>query len=265
MHTVTQIMGILNVTPDSFSDGGHFVNPEQAYSHARFLAENGADIVDIGAESTRPGSKPVDETEEWSRLKPVLELLKRRPLNARISIDTQKPEIMKKSVQYGVDVINDVSGGADDSTLKFLASENVTYICMHKYGDTASMQKNPLQARQALDAMESFYEKTYDRLLSMGFTKELIWLDPGIGFGKTDAANIQLLDQACDFCDRYNIVLGISRKSFIGRVLDIENATDRDTPSKMLELGLMFSGARAIRTHEVKALHKLKSLLYSDD
>jgi len=255
------IMGVINITPDSFSDGGQFHNPQAALEQALRLVDQGADIIDLGAESSRPGAQLISENEEWQRLEPVLNLLSQRQLGARLSIDTNKPEIMRRVIPCGVTIINDIKGGADDLTLRDLAQKQVTYIAMHMHRSPADMQQLPLSGDEALKSVDCFFTQTEDRLLRAGFPKAAIWLDPGIGFGKTDSANLRLLKYCLSISGRYSLVLGISRKSFIGRLLGIESPIDRDGPSKMLELGLMLAGIRVIRTHDVKNLNNIRSLL----
>jgi dihydropteroate synthase len=255
------IIGVLNVTPDSFSDGGTFLDPEKAAARAWDLANAGADVIDIGAESTRPGSAVVDADEEWRRLEPVLAALADQKPKARISLDTYKPMTMRRALDYPVDIINDISGIADRPTLETLAKRGLTYWAMHMHRDPAHMHKDPLDAAEALRAVAVFYEETQQKLMEIGFSKDRIWLDPGVGFGKTDRANVQIIGQALAESVNYEIVLGISRKSFIGRLLGITDPKERDAPSKMLELSFLLTGIRGIRTHDVARLRKLRDLV----
>lgn len=255
------IMGVVNVTPDSFSDGGFFQDPYAAHDQVLRLIDHGADIIDLGAESSRPGTHLISEEEEWRRLEPVLDLLSRRELGARLSVDTNKPAVMRRVLPYGVTIINDIKGGADDQTLEFLAKNHLTYIAMHMHRLPLDMQQQPLSGDDAVNAVQEFFSRTQQRLLQAGFSKDRIWLDPGIGFGKTDSANIRLLKYSVSMAGQCTLVIGISRKSFIGRLLDIENPRERDKPSKMLELGLLLAGIQVIRTHDVQRLHSIRSLL----
>ncbi len=260
-HARTLILGVINITPDSFSDGGKYLDPQAALTQIDQLLKDGADGIDLGAESTRPGSMPVDQEEEWRRLAPVLEQWKSSPRKALLSIDTCKPEIMRRCLDYPVDVINDVSGWADRRTLEAIAAKGCTYLSMHRHGHSVDMQVQPLDGQLALEQVSAFYEAAYRSLREAGFSEERIWLDPGIGFGKTDRANLGLLRQALQSVAQYHIVLGISRKSFLGRLLDIPEPSDRDSASKMLELSFLWAGVRAIRTHDVKRLSKIRDLL----
>jgi dihydropteroate synthase len=255
------IIGVINITPDSFSDGGTFLDPGKAVAHAWDLVDDGADVIDIGAESTRPGSALVDADEEWRRLEPVLAALADQKPKARISLDTYKPVTMRRALDYPVDIINDISGVADRLTLETLAQRGLTYWAMHSHRDPTSMHTDPLDGPDALRHVAEFYQNTEAMLRETGFSPECIWLDPGVGFGKTDRANVQVIGQALAEASRWNIVLGISRKSFIGRLLGIIDPKERDGPSKMLELGFLFAGVRGIRTHDVARLKKLQDLL----
>ncbi len=254
------IMGVVNLTPDSFSDGGAFLNFDAAYKHTQTLMEQGTDILDLGAESTRPGAQPVDLETEWSRLEPLLKKLQNRPPVVRVSVDTYKPDIMRRACDLGVDFINDVNGAVEGSYLSELSSQfpNLSYIAMHKHGTPANMQKHPLTD---VSTVEAFFAETSTRLQVHGFRSEDIWLDPGIGFGKTDPVNWQLLNSCTQMVKTHNVVIGISRKSFIGRWLDLEDPAVRDQASKALEAGLLMSGIQMIRTHVPGPLIDLRKML----
>ncbi|RZA14535.1 MAG: dihydropteroate synthase [Proteobacteria bacterium] len=254
------IMGIVNVTPDSFSDGGLFLSKDAALKQVHQLMSDGADILDIGAESSRPGAPAVPLEEEWNRLLPLLKELDKESVT--ISVDTYKPEIMRRLKDHNVTIINDIKGGAQipDEILKDWANLSRTYLGMHMHLEPETMQQRPLDVREASAAVSFYYDKTRERLQNLGFPREKIWLDPGIGFGKTDAANLYLIREAIEDAGRTPLVMGISRKSFIGRILDIERAEDRDGPSKMLELSFLYAGVKAIRTHNVKHLKRLRDL-----
>ena len=255
-----QIMGVVNVTPDSFSDGGKYLDPGQACEHAQALVGEGADIIDVGAESTRPGAAELGVDVEWARLGPVLEVLKQRlDPRVKISVDTKKPELMIKAARLGVDIINDVSGFADAKTLCYLAENTeVSYLSMHMQGDPESMQKHPLKGGEVLGAVQRFFTESYETLLAAGFCHERVWMDPGIGFGKTDQANLLLMANTSYFASKYQLAVGISRKSWMGRLLDIKYPVDRDPPSKIAEFALAAAGAGMIRTHNVKYIAKLR-------
>ncbi len=254
-------MGVVNITPDSFSDGGLYFKSAAALSHIEKLFDEGADILDIGAESSRPGAKALAPEEEWSRLEPVLNEISRRWPSALISVDTYHPQTMLRCLNYSVSIINDIRGGADFDTLQKIASRGLVYLAMHMHRDPQSMQQNALNGEEALASVSAFYKKAQETLETAGFPKEKIWLDPGIGFGKTDRANLLLLKHSVEWARHFSLVVGVSRKSFIGRLLQIEAAQERDGPSKMLELSLLLAGVKAIRTHDVLRLQAMRELL----
>jgi dihydropteroate synthase len=258
-------MGILNVTPDSFSDGGLYDSVSQAVEHASYLVDSGAQIVDVGAESSRPGARAISVQEEWSRLEPILVALQPLRQSVLLSLDSQKPEIMLKAASIGIDVINDIGGKTSLQDLKSLAKNpRMHYIAMHMEGTPETMQVSPLKSAVVCEKVEAFFKVSLDKALAAGVEPERIWLDPGIGFGKTDAANIALMAAVRNWSELYQIAVGVSRKSLMGRYLGIEAPQDRDPPSKMLELGLALLGARLIRTHDVAALRRLTQLMQGD-
>jgi dihydropteroate synthase len=258
-------MGIVNVTPDSFSDGGRFFSPEAAIRHAMEMASDGVDWIDIGAESSRPGSRGVSPDEEWMRLEPVLRPLVRDLGGGRISVDTRHPDVMRKAADVGVRMINNIAGVADRDVLVELASvPGMHYVAMHMQGSPETMQHEPLDGDQAESCVGRFMDESVQTLREAGFSPERIWVDPGIGFGKTDQANVRLLDACGRWSRRFNIVIGVSRKSFLGRLLGIDDPVERDPASKILELAQMMAGAGIIRTHDTKTLARLRSLLYDN-
>lgn len=257
------IMGIVNVTPDSFSDGGRFFASDSALAQIDRLLADGADLIDLGAESSRPNAPVVPLEEEWRRLQPLLKCLDQRDSALRISVDTYKPEIMRRLLDHRVEIINDIRGAhqVDDSFLKAWAEAGRCYLPMHMHRDPTTMQLEPLTRAQAIPILDEFYRTTQARFIDLGFDRDKIWLDPGIGFGKNDQANLYLIEDALRRAPVTPIALGISRKSFIGRLLDIESPIERDAPSKMLELSFLFAGVKVVRTHNVKHLSRLKTLL----
>lgn len=257
-----RIMGILNLTPDSFSDGDPHLDAQQAYRRACEMIDDGADIIDIGGESTRPGSTPVTLDVEWARLEPTLKLFREQGLGAELSVDTSKAEIALRAQEFGVTIINNVRGLFEDRVLATLASSGgMSYIAGHCPQEPRVMQRDPLDGGEAIADVERFFERAQTRLVAAGFDSARVWLDPGIGFGKTDRANLQLMAQIPSWSRHYQIAIGVSRKGWIGRLLAIEHATDRDPPTKMIELGLAIAGARLLRTHAVRQLGGLRSLL----
>ncbi len=252
-------MAVLNLTPDSFSDGGRFLEPSAALAHAKSLLQDGADVLDLGAESTRPGSTPVSLSEERNRLLPVLAILRDQLPRAILSVDTRKPELMLEAAAAGAHIVNDVEARRDPHLLRQLLAMNpeLQYVAMHMHGTPETMQKNPLAGAAAVGAVAAFFAEEHARLVAAGFAPERIWLDPGVGFGKDDAGNAHLLRATARFAQQYNVAVGISRKGFLGRALDLPTPRERDTASKTLEFGLACAGARMLRTHEPKRLRRL--------
>jgi|GEM_PF-900987 len=248
------IVGILNATPDSFSDGGNASSAGDVCRIADKLISAGCDILEIGGESTRPGSKYVSEQEERERVLRTLDVVQSRFPQQPIGIDTRREELMIETLGRGAIWFNNVAGLCSDTTLKSLADRGSYYAAMHMHKIPENMQTAPLGVALALSQVSSFFSDAQSRLLSSGFTDDKIFLDPGIGFGKSDAANFALMSHVGEWSKSYNILMGISRKSFIGRMSGIDVPKDRDTISKAFEVSLIAQGSRAIRTHDVKLL-----------
>lgn len=253
-------MGVVNITPDSFSDGGRTFDPEAALRRAEELVADGAAIIDCGAVSSRPGAAPVSVAEERRRLEPFLKGWNKRQLPALLSVDTCSPEVMRLAADSGAGMINDIQGLADQATLQTLATYGLHYVAMHMHGTPQTMQQAPLSASEAVERVTHFFELARARLSAAGFSADRIWLDPGIGFGKSDEANWKLVNESRRLARTMRLVVGISRKSFLGRFFGLESPLERDAPSKMLELGLLWSGVQAIRTHDVAGLARLRTL-----
>lgn len=253
-----RIIGILNYTPDSFSDGGVFFSPEKAREQCLRLQDEGADLIDIGAESTRPGAKPLTPEEEWIRLEPLLEALFKVLPASILSLDSRHDATALKGANFGVKMINNVNGLYKTETLAELATfSDLEYCAMHMKDNPKTMQDNPLSDEDAVDAVASCLTNAVEVLGEAGFSKERIFVDPGIGFGKTDPANFALIAKCREWSSEWNLYYGVSRKSFIGRKFHIEAPEKRDPQSKQIELELIRAGAKVIRTHNVKALLEL--------
>lgn len=246
--TTTLVMGIVNVTPDSFSDGGRFLEPSRALEHALGLVSEGADILDIGAESTRPGHTPVNSEDEWSRLQPLLSEIGAHT-SVPISIDTYKASTARRAVEAGASIVNDVWGGlADPEILAVAAEANCTYIWMHNRPSPAAEDG----FRVLLDETKAGIE----RCLQAGIAKEKLWIDPGIGFGKTHAQNLEVLRRLDEYVALgYPVLVGASRKRVVGMTVGGAPA-DRLEGSLAIAAFAAEHGARIVRVHDVAATVK---------
>jgi dihydropteroate synthase len=244
------VMGIVNVTPDSFSDGGRFLDPPAAVAHALQLVEQGADIIDVGGESTRPGALPVSEAEELRRVMPVIEQLARQ-LKVPISIDTVKAGVARAALAAGASIVNDVAANREDSALwEAVAEAGAGYVCMHMQGTPQTMQANPAYSDVVREVGEFFFG-CIRRLNGCGVGRDQIILDPGIGFGKTGEHNLQLLGSAQDFNSLERpLLLGVSRKSFIGKLVGAELAARLPAALACACLAVA-AGVQIVRAHDV--------------
>ncbi len=261
------IMGVVNVTPDSLSDGGRFIDVEAAVAHARKLVAEGAEIIDIGGESTRPGAAPVSEEDELRRVIPVIERLARHTALC-LSIDKMKPTVARAAMAAGASIINDVSGLRDPAMLAVAGETGAAVIAMHMQGQPRDMQLAP-HYEDVCGEIREFFRQTYARCLACGMIAARIAFDPGIGFGKALAHNLTLLRHldSLRVADR-PLVLGVSRKSFIGRVLGSDALEDREWPTVALTSYGRAKGASVIRVHAVRpnveALRMTEALLPSE-
>jgi len=246
------VMGIVNVTPDSFSDGGRFLADDAAVAHALQLVEEGADILDIGGESTRPGAEPVEEAEEIRRVVPVIERLVGRT-GVPISIDTQKPGVAAAALAAGASIVNDIAANREDDAMwRLVAREGAGYIAMHMQGSPQSMQANPVYS-DVVGEVSAFFQERLRRLQSIGVDPDQVVFDPGIGFGKTLKHNLALLGGLSEFTSLTRpILLGASRKSFMGNLLGIETA-DRLPGSLACACHAASAGVQMTRVHDVAA------------
>ncbi len=259
-------MGVLNVTPDSFSDGGDFTDPKKCVTAAQEFLENGAQYVDIGAESTRPGADFLSVHDEWNRLeKPLLSLIKHIGSKV-ISVDTNKPEIIERVLDLNVGMINNIKGvELEENILQKIALSKTKYIAMHLYKSPSNMQETPLSGAAGFKIVKDYLSNARKRLKHVRFDEDQFYLDPGIGFGKDDPLNWSMLYRINEFAELGSLCVGISRKSFLGRYLNIPIAKDRDPASKLLEFSLATLGVAMIRTHDVKNLTKLCEMLILKD
>jgi dihydropteroate synthase len=244
------VMGVVNATPDSFSDGGVFQEPRKAADRALEMAEQGAGIIDIGGESTRPGSRPVTEREELRRVMPVLERLSGR-LRVPISIDTTKPGVARAALEAGASIINDVAANRGDSLMWAVVAEaRAGYVCMHMLGTPRTMQQGPAYTDVVMQ-VSRFFADRIRRLGHCGVSRDQLILDPGIGFGKTVEHNLQLLAGCRKFrTSKRPLLLGVSRKSFIGKISGAV-AGSRLPGSLACACLAVEAGVQIIRAHDV--------------
>lgn len=262
MREFPKIMGILNVTPDSFSDGGKYTRAEDAIEHALNMIEDGADIIDIGGESTRPGAAPIAEDEELARVIPVIEGVLNEKPGTVISIDTTKYSVAREAVSKGAKIINDVSGLRFDTRLANLAADKgLALILMHMQGEPRNMQANPAYQNVVEDVFSELAERI---ALARSLGVKSVIADVGIGFGKTVDHNLILLKNHRRFCDLgVPLMLGLSRKTFLGKILDIGDPRERDMPTALAHALLLECGADLIRVHNVVMINMLKKLYYA--
>lgn len=250
----TYIMGIINVTPDSFYDGGLFIKPDEAVKKAIELVKEGVDIIDIGGESTRPGAIPVSEEEELKRVIPVIKKFREIDNETPISIDTYKANVAEQAILNGADIINDISSGTfDDNMVKIVAKYNSSYVIMHMKGKPLDMQQNPVYSEKGVVYdIKEFFIKQIKRLKDYGIDLNKIILDPGIGFGKTFNDNIEILNNLFEFRSLgFPILVGTSRKSFIGNILG-KPPSERLYGTIASVVLSIINGAAIVRVHDVR-------------
>ena len=242
-------MGILNVTPDSFSDGGHFLDLDTALAHARQMSDDGARIIDVGGESTRPGAEPVSVGQELDRVVPVVEGI-RNQCDVLISIDTSKPEVMREAVQAGAGFINDVRALRDSRALETAAALEVAVCLMHMQGDPKTMQTEP-HYQDVVREVGDFLEARALDCESAGISTDRIVVDPGFGFGKTFEHNLSLMSELDVLtASGRPLLVGVSRKSMIGKM--VGNSDDRVAGSVSMAMLAAIKGASILRVHDVR-------------
>ena len=257
------LMGVLNVTPDSFYDGGKYINLDKAIEHAQKLVEEGAQIIDVGGESTRPGATPVSLEEELNRVIPVIKALRENlPKNIFISIDTYKAKVAQEAIKVGADIINDISGLTfDKDMINVLKSTHAPIVINHIKGTPKDMQKNPYY-ENVLDEVSKFFEEKIETLLKVNYPYTNIILDVGIGFGKRLEDNLNLIKNISHF-KKFGLPLlvGTSRKSFIGKVLNLDDPKERLEGTLASNLYLYQQGVNIFRVHDVKEHKRALELL----
>jgi dihydropteroate synthase len=246
------LMGVLNVTPDSFSDGGRWIQPEAAIQHGLQMLREGARILDIGGESSRPGAKPVEEAEELLRILPVVEGL-RGQADVLLSIDTMKPGVAAKAIDAGASIVNDIGGLRLAEMRRVVAQTGAGAICMHMQGTPETMQHAPAYGDVVAEVRE-FFEQTFHRCVDEGVEAEQLMFDPGIGFGKTEQHNLLLLRDLSLLPVRQRpLALGVSRKSFLSRAAGCEGMEARLWPTVALSSYAFDQHVAVVRVHDVAA------------
>jgi dihydropteroate synthase len=246
----TLIMGILNVTPDSFSDGGRFLDTARAVAHGKAMLREGADWIDVGGESTRPGATPVEEEEEKRRVLPVIAALATEA-GVPISIDTMKPAVAAAALEAGASVINDVAAARNTQTMwRLAAAAGAGYVCMHSQGTPQTMQQSPVY-HDVVGEIRSFFQQRLEAMAEAGLALDQVMLDVGIGFGKTTEHNLQLLGALGKFTSLARpLLVGVSRKSFLGHLVGAE-VGDRVQASVAGACLAVHAGASILRVHDV--------------
>ena len=255
-NSATLIMGILNVTPDSFSDGGMYYNATQAIEFALQMEEEGADIIDVGGESTRPGAKTVELQKECDRILPVIEGIRTKS-DILISIDTYKSEVARKSIATGAGMVNDISGMAfDPNMVDVIKDSGLPVVIMHIKGTPKNMQKNPYY-EDLMQELTEYFEERKKFVRAKGILDQQIILDPGIGFGKRLQDNFQLLRELKKIVDMgFPVLIGPSKKSFIGLTLDLPIDQRLEGTAAAVTTGIL-KGARIVRVHDVKEMKRV--------
>lgn len=244
----TLLMGILNVTPDSFSDGGLFINADKAVEHAKKMVRDGAEIIDVGGESTRPGSNFVSEKKELKRLKPVIKRLISE-VEAPISIDTYKPEVAEECLRLGAHLVNDITGLANKKMTDVIKKYSAPVVIMHMKGTPKNMQQNPVYI-DVIKEVKEFLNCRVAEARKAGI-KDII-IDPGVGFGKTTGHNLQILKRLSEFKDmQCPVLVGVSRKSFIGNITGMPAGERLGGTIASVSIAVM-NGANIVRVHDIK-------------
>lgn len=247
----TLVMGIVNVTPDSFSDGGMFEDADAAVRHGLRLLEEGADLLDVGGESTRPGSEPVGSEEEASRVVPVLEGLRREAPEAFLSVDTRTPPVAEQGLAAGADVVNDIGAGTDPAMFAAVARSGAGMVLMHMRGGPKTMQADP-RYDDVVAEVRAFLAERIEAAVATGIGRDRLCIDPGIGFGKNLEHNLALLRSIGSFRELGAAVLaGASRKRFIGELAGVADAADRRDGSLAAAVWCAAQGVDVVRVHDV--------------
>ncbi len=250
----TYVMGVLNITPDSFSDGGRYLKTEDALKQAIHLVNGGADILDIGGESSRPFSKPVSVDEEIARTLPVIKAIRKQGIEIPISIDTTKSQVAEQALMAGADIINDISAMRFDPDMAGLAADlNAPVVLMHMKGSPRDMQISPDYKGDVVKEIKRFLEDRIKHACDSGIKQENIIIDPGIGFGKTFDHNLEILNRLEELVAiGQPVLIGASRKAFLGAITGIESPADRDVATLGITSICAMKGIHIVRVHQTK-------------
>jgi dihydropteroate synthase len=249
----TLVMGVLNVTPDSFSDGAMFDTPDAAVKHGLRLLDEGADLLDVGGESTRPGSDPVDAATELDRVLPVIEGLRREAPEALVSVDTRKAEVAREALVAGADVVNDVGAGRDPDMFSVVAGAAAGIVLMHMKGEPRTMQRDP-RYDDVVAEVRSFLAERIEAAVAAGIGRDRLCVDPGIGFGKGLEHNLELLREIGSFAYLgVPVLVGVSRKRFLGELTGVEDPAERLEGTLGAVAWCAARGVDVVRVHDVAA------------
>jgi dihydropteroate synthase len=254
----TLVMGIVNVTPDSFSDGGTFSGADDAVAHALRLAADGADILDVGGESTRPGSDPVSVDEELARVLPVVAgLASAAPTHVALSVDTRRPDVARAAIDAGASIVNDVTAARDPAMFDVVAGSGAGLVLMHMLGDPTTMQDDPRYDDVVTDVRD-FLASRLGAAIAAGIPRDRLCVDPGIGFGKTLEHNLSLLRSIASFEDlRVPVLVGASRKRFIGELTGVDEPAERVEGTAGAVAWCAANGVDVVRVHDVPEMAKV--------
>lgn len=254
------IMGILNITPDSFSDGGRYIHRDQAIEHALDMIEAGADVLDIGGESTRPGSQPISAAEECSRILPVIEAIRARS-SIVISVDTSKSEVLRAALIAGADMMNDITALQDAESMTLVREFQIPVCLMHMQGIPEHMQQQPYYEGSVIHSIQAFFTQKITACLQAGILREQLILDPGFGFGKTTEHNLTMMKQLKVLNTHHlPLMLGFSRKSTLGTVVGT-GVDDRLSAGLALSVWAALQGVFMLRTHDVQQTQQALTML----
>jgi dihydropteroate synthase len=253
----TLVMGIVNVTPDSFSDGGRSLDPDDAVKHGLRMAADGADILDVGGESTRPGAAPVGVEEELGRVLPVIRGLIDEDPELVVSVDTRKAEVARAAVEAGASIVNDVTAGADPGTFAFVRESGAGLVLMHMRGEPTTMQDEPRYDDVVTD-VKDFLADRIGAAVAGGVPRDRLCADPGIGFGKTTAHNLSLLHDVAAFRElRVPILVGVSRKRFLGELTGVTEPAERREGTAGAVAWCAAAGVDIVRVHDVREMARV--------